>query len=105
MLSLEFVNAKPLLLSCRSKLEKSTPCVEKNVTKVGKHPAKKVPGLLVRVQTITDVLEFIIAPRTFIFGLKADEVKQCKQGGYCPASLYESDPEIRAVMDLLVSGT
>lgn len=37
----------------------------------------------------------------FIFGLKAEEVTEMKQKNYVSATYYESDPELRKVLDML----
>ena len=40
----------------------------------------------------------------FLFGMNADEVAQRRAGGYRPREIYEQDPELRAVLDLIGSG-
>ena len=40
----------------------------------------------------------------FLFGLTADEVERRKAGGYAPRSIYDSDPGLRDVIDLIDSG-
>ena len=40
----------------------------------------------------------------FLFGLTAEEVKQRLHEGYRPREVYESDPELRAVLDLIADG-
>jgi starch phosphorylase len=40
----------------------------------------------------------------FLFGLTADEVAQQKANGYAPRGIYESNPELRAAIDLIDSG-
>jgi starch phosphorylase len=40
----------------------------------------------------------------FLFGLKAEEVKKRKAWGYRPRDHYESDPRLRAALDLIGSG-
>jgi starch phosphorylase len=40
----------------------------------------------------------------FRFGLTADEVQSVKASGYSPRHHYESDPELRAAIDLIQSG-
>lgn len=40
----------------------------------------------------------------FLFGLTAEEVSKAKAKGYRPKAFYESDPELRAVVDLIASG-
>jgi starch phosphorylase len=40
----------------------------------------------------------------FLFGLTADEVMTRKQQGYAPRAVYESNAELRAVIDLIADG-
>jgi starch phosphorylase len=40
----------------------------------------------------------------FLFGLTADDVSRVKAGGYDPRSIYESNAELRAAIDLIGSG-
>jgi starch phosphorylase len=40
----------------------------------------------------------------FLFGLTADEVMARKQQGYAPRAVYESNGELRAVIDLIADG-
>ena len=40
----------------------------------------------------------------FLFGLTAQEVEKCKSEGYRPRSIYESNSELREVIDLIDSG-
>lgn len=40
----------------------------------------------------------------FMFGLTAPEVESLRAGGYRPAALYESNPELRQVLDLVRDG-
>jgi glycogen phosphorylase len=40
----------------------------------------------------------------FLFGLTADEVREKKLQGYNPFEIYESDPELKKVLDLISSG-
>ncbi|MBI1903407.1 MAG: glycogen/starch/alpha-glucan phosphorylase [Planctomycetia bacterium] len=40
----------------------------------------------------------------FRFGLSADEVRGVKARGHCPRQHYESDPELRAAIDLIREG-
>jgi glycogen phosphorylase len=49
-----------------------------------------------------EMAEEIGAENMFIFGLKVDEVSQLKRSGYNPGSYYDSDPELRAVVDSLL---
>ncbi|HEY8307403.1 MAG TPA: glycogen/starch/alpha-glucan phosphorylase [Lapillicoccus sp.] len=41
----------------------------------------------------------------FLFGLLEPEVEALFASGYTPASYYESDPQLRAAIDLIASGT
>lgn len=40
----------------------------------------------------------------FLFGLTTEEVQAVKASGYEPREIYNEDPELKAVLDLLVSG-
>jgi starch phosphorylase len=40
----------------------------------------------------------------FLFGMTADEVVRRREAGYRPREIYEGDPELRAVLDLIGSG-
>ncbi len=40
----------------------------------------------------------------FLFGMDADEVMQRQAAGYSPYDIYQSDQELRAVIDLIASG-
>jgi len=40
----------------------------------------------------------------FLFGLTAEEVGERQAAGYRPADIYESNPELRAALDLIDSG-
>jgi len=44
------------------------------------------------------------AENFFMFGLAAGEVESLRAGGYRPAALYESDAELREVLDLIREG-
>lgn len=53
-----------------------------------------------------EIVEEVGAENAFIFGLSSDEVINYEQhGGYNPADIYNSDPEIHRVVDQLVDGT
>ena len=41
----------------------------------------------------------------FLFGLTADQAVAIRQGGYSPRTWYEGDPELKAAIDALTSGT
>lgn len=49
-----------------------------------------------------EMAEEIGIENMFIFGLKAEEVSQIKHSNYNPYSYYESDPELKAVVDSLL---
>ena len=51
-----------------------------------------------------ELREAIGPDQFFPFGLSAPEVYALKAAGYRPSALYESDPELRAVIDLIASG-
>src|SRR6185503_15806159 len=40
----------------------------------------------------------------FLFGLTAEQVRATKAAGYSPRSLYERNPRLRRVLDLIGSG-
>ncbi len=40
----------------------------------------------------------------FLFGLTTEEVQQTRQDGYRPSEYYEQNKELRAILDMLVSG-
>lgn len=44
------------------------------------------------------------AENFFLFGLTIDEVARLKAGGYQPRNYYDSDAELRAVIDVINSG-
>lgn len=53
-----------------------------------------------------EIVEEVGAENAFIFGLSSDEVINFEQnGGYNPMDIYNSDPDIRRVVDQLVDGT
>jgi len=52
-----------------------------------------------------EMAEEIGAENMFIFGLTAEQVKELNQSGYNPRSYYESDPELKRVVDSLIDGT
>jgi starch phosphorylase len=51
-----------------------------------------------------EIREEVGAENFFLFGLTAKEVEQRKWQGYHPRALYDENAELRAVLDLLVSG-
>ena len=52
-----------------------------------------------------EMAEEIGAENMFIFGLDAEQVKELNQSGYNPRSFYESDPELKRVVDSLIDGS
>ena len=53
-----------------------------------------------------EIVEEVGEENAFIFGLSSDEVISYEQnGGYNPMDIYNSDPDIRRVVDQLVDGT
>ncbi len=51
-----------------------------------------------------EIREKVGAENFFLFGLTADEVAQRKADGYRGRTVYESNPEVREVLDLISSG-
>ncbi len=51
-----------------------------------------------------EMREEVGAENFFLFGLKAEEVVKRKEWGYRPRDHYESDPRLRASLDLISSG-
>ena len=51
-----------------------------------------------------EIREDVGAENFFLFGLTADEVERCRAEGYRPREIYESDPELRLVLDRIASG-
>ena len=53
-----------------------------------------------------EIVEEVGEENAFIFGLSSDEVINYEQhGGYNPMDVYNSDPDVRRVVDQLVDGT
>ncbi len=50
-----------------------------------------------------EIMEEVGPENIFIFGLKADEVAQKRRDGYNPRAAYESDPELKQVLNMLMS--
>lgn len=44
------------------------------------------------------------AENFFLFGLNTDQVRQTRSGGYSPYTLYQTDPNLREVIDLIRHG-
>ncbi len=51
-----------------------------------------------------EILEEVGAENFFLFGLTAEEVSKKKQEGYSPYEQYQSNPELREVLDSIRSG-
>ncbi|MBL0311256.1 MAG: glycogen/starch/alpha-glucan phosphorylase [Holophagaceae bacterium] len=51
-----------------------------------------------------EIREHVGADNFYLFGLRADEVRERKAAGYRPWELAESDAELRAALDLIGSG-
>ncbi|NTW48424.1 MAG: glycogen/starch/alpha-glucan phosphorylase [Chlorobiales bacterium] len=51
-----------------------------------------------------EIMEEVGAENMFLFGLKTNEVHDLKHSGYNPMSYYESDPELKAAIDLIRYG-
>jgi starch phosphorylase len=51
-----------------------------------------------------EIREEVGAENFFLFGLKADEVDHLRHTGYDPFRFYESDPELKRVIDQIASG-
>ncbi|MDD2230368.1 MAG: glycogen/starch/alpha-glucan phosphorylase [Candidatus Cloacimonetes bacterium] len=52
-----------------------------------------------------EMAEEIGAENMFIFGMNAQEVQELKHKGYNPCSFYESDGELKRVVDSLIDGS
>ena len=48
-----------------------------------------------------EILEAVGKENIFIFGLKANEVEDLWKQGYMPTSLYQNNPDIRTVLDMM----
>jgi starch phosphorylase len=51
-----------------------------------------------------EIREAVGAENFFLFGLTAPEVRQLQASGYDPRTRYESNPELRRTLDMIVSG-
>jgi starch phosphorylase len=51
-----------------------------------------------------EIREAVGAEHFFLFGLTAEEVEARRAAGWRPRQVYESDPELRGVLDALASG-
>ena len=52
-----------------------------------------------------EIREAVGAENFFLFGLTVDEIHALRAAGYRPRERYESDPELRSVIDALADGT
>jgi glycogen phosphorylase len=52
-----------------------------------------------------EIRERVGAENFFLFGLTAEQVMEKRKRGYNPRALYENNPELRATIDLINSGT
>ncbi len=50
-----------------------------------------------------EIMEEVGAENIFIFGLTAEQVRNTRAAGYDPVRVYESDPELRQVLDMIAS--
>ena len=53
---------------------------------------------------VVEIREDVGADNFFLFGLTAREVRDRRASGYRPRDLYESNPVLRATIDLIASG-
>ena len=51
-----------------------------------------------------EILKEVGAQNFFLFGLTAEQAEQTRSSGYVPRLLYESDPELKAALDLIACG-
>jgi starch phosphorylase len=51
-----------------------------------------------------EIREEVGAQNFFLFGLTAEQVKECKASGYNPHEIYQSDPVLKAAIDAVSSG-
>lgn len=51
-----------------------------------------------------EIRDRVGASNFFLFGLPVEEVSALQQQGYHPRELYEMDPELKAAMDIMMSG-
>ncbi len=52
-----------------------------------------------------EILEAVGRENIFVFGLTTDEVEHRRAEGYRPQAIWESDPELKAVLDSIERGT
>src|SRR5277367_6199468 len=51
-----------------------------------------------------EIREEVGADNFFLFGMSAEQVQARRAAGYCPLELYQSEPELREVIDLIRDG-
>jgi starch phosphorylase len=51
-----------------------------------------------------EIREEVGADNFFLFGMSAEQVRARRAAGYCPMELYQSEPELREVIDLIRDG-
>ena len=51
-----------------------------------------------------EIRQAVGAENFFLFGLKAEQVREIRQRGYQPRAIYEQNAELRGVIDLITSG-
>src|SRR5262249_19388489 len=51
-----------------------------------------------------EIMEEVGSDNIFIFGLTAPEVEKKKQSGYKPSEYYDSNPQLKKVIDMISSG-
>ncbi|MBD2258737.1 glycogen/starch/alpha-glucan phosphorylase [Pseudanabaena sp. FACHB-2040] len=51
-----------------------------------------------------EILEEVGADNFFLFGMTVEEVTSCKASGHTPWRYYDTNPELRQVLDLVASG-
>jgi starch phosphorylase len=52
-----------------------------------------------------EIRDRVGADNFFLFGLTAQQVVEQRRSGYNPRALYENNPELRATLDLIMTGT
>ena len=51
-----------------------------------------------------EIREAVGADNFFLFGLTTDEIHHLQQTGYRPREYYDSNPDLKAALDLVASG-
>ena len=60
--------------------------------------------MLIRNSDFGAIKVSVLVLNFFLFGLTADQVVKCRAEGYQPWEIYNSNPELREVIDLISSG-